>query len=145
MKIVVIGSGLIGLTTAYFLRCRGHEVTVIDRQPGPGLETSFANGALLTPSMAEPWNAPGSWRLLLSSLGRSDAPMQLRLGALPALAGWGVSFRRDARLASVERNTLSNVRLALYSLDAMESLRAQTHLEYGRSARGALKLFRNSQ
>ena len=145
MKIVVIGSGLIGLTTAYFLRCRGHEVTVIDRQPGPGLETSFANGALLTPSMAEPWNAPGSWRLLLSSLGRSDAPMQLRLGALPALAGWGISFLRNSRLARFERNTLSNVRLALYSLDAMESLRAQTHLQYGRSARGALKLFRNSQ
>jgi D-amino-acid dehydrogenase len=145
MKIVIIGSGLIGLTTAYFLSCRGQEVTVIDRQAGPGLETSFANGALLTPSMAEPWNAPGSWRLLLASLGRSDAPMQLRLGALPALAGWGISFLRNSRRASFERNTLSNVRLGLYSRDAMESVRAHTHLEYGRSARGALKLFRNSQ
>lgn len=59
MKVIVIGSGLIGITTAYFLRQRRHEVTVIDRQEGPGQETSFANGALLTPSMSDPWNAPG--------------------------------------------------------------------------------------
>src|SRR5688572_23161268 len=116
MKIIVIGGGLIGLTTAYFLRNRGHEITVIDRQEGPGLETSFANGALLTPSMAEPWNAPGSWRVLLGSLGRSDAALQLRLRALPALAGWGVTFLRNSRAHVFGRNTLSNLHLALYSL-----------------------------
>jgi D-amino-acid dehydrogenase len=60
MKVIVIGSGLIGVTTAYFLSLRGHEVTVIDREQSPGQETSFANGGLLTPSMSEPWNAPGS-------------------------------------------------------------------------------------
>lgn len=76
MKIVVIGSGLIGITTAYFLRRRRHEVTVIDQGESPGQETSFAYGALLTPSMAEPWNAPRSWHVLLASLGRSDAAMQ---------------------------------------------------------------------
>jgi D-amino-acid dehydrogenase len=72
MKVIVIGSGLIGVTTTYFLSSRGHEVTVIDREEGPDRETSFANGVLLTPSMADPWNAPGSWRVLLASLGRSD-------------------------------------------------------------------------
>src|SRR3979409_2534050 len=92
MKAIVIGSGLIGVTTAYFLRRRGHEVTVIDRAEGPGRETSFANAALLTPSMAEPWNAPGCWRVLLASLGRSDAALQMRLSALPGMAGWGASF-----------------------------------------------------
>ena len=59
MKIVVIGAGLIGITTAYFLRLRGHEVVVIERRKGPGKETSLANGALVTPSMPQPWNAPG--------------------------------------------------------------------------------------
>ncbi|MHB8815872.1 MAG: FAD-dependent oxidoreductase, partial [Steroidobacteraceae bacterium] len=61
MKALIIGSGLIGTTSAYFLARRGWEVTVLDRQDGPGQETSFANGSLLTFSMPEPWNAPGSW------------------------------------------------------------------------------------
>jgi D-amino-acid dehydrogenase len=143
MKILVIGSGLIGTTSAYFLRQRGHEVTVIDRQEGPGLETSFANGALLTPSMPEPWNAPGCWRTLLSSLGRSDSPMQLRLRAVPALLGWGVGFLRNSRAAAFERNVLSNLRLALYSVEIMKSLRQHTRVEYGCSARGTLRIFRD--
>jgi D-amino-acid dehydrogenase len=143
MKILVIGSGLIGVTSAFYLKCRGHEVTVLERQAGPALETSFANGALLTPSLAEPWNAPGSWRLLLSSLGRSDAPLQLHLRTLPGLAGWAIAFLRNSRPATFERNMLSNLRLALYSLEVMESLRAQTRVEYGRSTCGTLRLFRD--
>jgi D-amino-acid dehydrogenase len=145
MKILVIGSGLIGVTSAYVLRRRGHEVTVIDRQEGPGRETSFANGALLTPSMPEPWNAPGCWRVLLSSLGRSDAPMQLRWRSLPGLMGWGVGFLRNSRAAAFERNALTNLRLALYSIEIMKSLRQQTHVEYGCAARGTLRIFRDHQ
>lgn len=143
MKIVVIGSGLLGVTTAYFLRRRGHEVTVIDREEGPGRQTSFANGSLLTPSMSDPWNAPGSWRVLLASLGRSDAAMQLRLRALPGLAAWGVAFLRNSSAATFERNTLKNFCLARYSLAVMESVRQQTDIEYGRAARGTLRVFRD--
>jgi len=143
MKIIVIGSGLIGVTSAYFLRRRGWEVTVIDRQAGPGRETSFANGTLLTPSMPEPWNAPGCWRVLLASLGRSDAAMQLRVRALPGLLGWGIEFLRNSRAATFERSVLSNLRLALYSLEVMRSLRQQTGIEYGRAARGTLRVFRD--
>lgn len=143
MKIAVIGSGLIGVTTAYFLRRRGHEVTVIDREEGPGLETSFANGALLTPSMAEPWNAPGSWRVLLASLGRSDSAMQLRPRAIPSMAGWGLTFLRNSKAVTFERNALSNLRLAMYSLKVMGSLRQQVPIEYGRATRGALRVFRD--
>lgn len=144
MKIVIIGCGLIGLTTAYFLRRRGHEVTVIDREGGPGRGASFANGALLTPSMSEPWNAPGSWRVLLLSLGRSDAAMQLRLKAVPSLAGWGFTFLRNSRVAPFERHALSNLRLARYSLEVMQSLRDETQVDYGHAARGALRIFRSS-
>ena len=144
MKIVVIGAGLIGLTTAYFLRVRGgHEVTVLDRAEGPARETSFANGAPLTPSMAEPWNAPGCWRVLLSSIGRPDAPLQLRLRALPSLIGWGATFLRNSSFERYSRNTMSNLRLALYSLKVLELLRRETQIEYGATARGALRLFRN--
>jgi D-amino-acid dehydrogenase len=143
MKVAVIGSGLIGATSAYFLRQRGCEVTVIERQQGSGLETSFANGALLTPSMSEPWNTPGSWRVLLGSLGTSAAPLQLRARALPSLFGWGVQFLRNSRAANFERNTRIAMRLALYSQSVMASLRCSTGIEYGRSARGALRLFRS--
>jgi D-amino-acid dehydrogenase len=143
MKIVIIGSGLIGLTCAYFLRRRGHEITVIDRDEGPARETSFANGSLLTPSMSDPWNAPGCWRVLLASLGRSDAALQLHLRELPSLASWGITFLRNSRSYAFERNTLSNLRLSLYSLKVMQSLREQTGIEYGRRAKGSLKIFRD--
>ncbi len=143
MKIVIVGCGVIGVTTAYCLRRRGHEVTVIDRESGPGLETSFANGGLLTPSMPDPWNAPGSWRVLLGSLGRSDAALQLRLRTLPALVGWGFQFLRNSRPAVFERSRVHNLRLALYSLKAMDALRQQTGIEYGRSALGTLRVFRD--
>jgi D-amino-acid dehydrogenase len=143
MKILVIGSGLIGLTCAYVLRRQGHEITVIDRAQGAGRETSFANGSLLTPSMSEPWNAPGCWRILLGSLVSSDAALQLRLRALPSLASWGVTFLRNSGPAAFERNTRSNLRLALYSLNVLQLLRQQTGIEYGRSARGSLKIFRD--
>jgi D-amino-acid dehydrogenase len=143
MRVLIIGGGLIGVTTAYFLSSRGHQITVIDREDSPGRDTSFANGGLLTASMAEPWNAPGCWRVLLASLGRSDAPLQLRMRALPAMAGWGVTFLRNSRADVFERNTLNNLRVAMYSLKVMKYLRLQTRIEYGRAARGALKVFRD--
>lgn len=142
MKVVVIGCGLIGATTAHCLRRRGHEVTVIERQDGPGRETSFANGSLLTPSMAEPWNSPGSWRVLLASLARSDSPLQLRLRAIPGLTEWGVRFLLNSRRAAFRRNALANLDLALHSIEVMHAVRAETGIEYGRAAVGTLRVFR---
>ena len=142
MKIVIIGAGLIGITTAYFLRRHGHEVTVIERAEGPARETSFANGGMLTPGMCEPWNAPGAWRVLLSSLCRSDASLQLHVRTFPGLVRWGTTFLRNSSAEAFERNHRRNLRLALYSLGIMRSLRDETHIEYGRAARGSLGLFR---
>lgn len=143
MKALIIGSGLIGTTSAYFLARRGWEVTVLDRQDGPGQETSFANGALLTPSMPEPWNAPGSWRVLLASLGRSDSPLQLRLGALPSLAGWGAAFLRNSSPQRYRRNTIKNLKLALHNLAVLRRLRQDIGLEYGCATSGTMRLFRD--
>jgi D-amino-acid dehydrogenase len=143
MKIVVIGSGLIGVTTAYLLRRKGHDVDVIERAEGPARETSFANGAMLTSGMAEPWNAPGVWRVLIGSLGRSDAALKLHLRALPSLVRWGLAFLRNSTSESVERNALSILRLAVYSRTVMESLRRDTNIEYGRATRGSLSIFRD--
>jgi D-amino-acid dehydrogenase len=145
MKVLVIGAGLIGISTSYFLRLRGHEVTVVERERGPGLQTSFANGALVSPSMPEPWNAPGCWRLLLVSLARSDAPLQLRLRALPDLTGWGIQFLRNSSPERYRASTLRNVRLALFSLSLLQNLRRQSGIEYCATARGSLKLFRSGQ
>lgn len=143
MKALIIGSGLIGTTSAYFLARRGWEVTVLDRQDGPGLETSFANGSLLTPSMPEPWNAPGSWRVLLASLGRPDSPLKLRLKALPQLAGWGRGFLANSSRERYEGNTRKNLALALHSLEAMHAVLAETGIQYGGASPGTLRVFRH--
>jgi D-amino-acid dehydrogenase len=140
MKVLVIGSGLIGLTSAHFLRDRGYEIIVIDRQQGPGREASFANGALLSPSMPEPWNTPGCWRVLLGSLGRTDSPLQFRTRALPGIIGWGLKFLRNSTPTQFEKNTLSNLALALFSVSTMKQLRQQLLLE---CVPGSLKIFRN--
>jgi D-amino-acid dehydrogenase len=143
MKALIIGSGLIGVTSAYVLARRGWEVTVLDRQAGPGEETSFANGSLLTPSMPEPWNAPGSWRLLLKSLVRSDTALKLRPRALPSLAGWGATFLKNSSRARYERNSLKNLSLGLHSIAVMDELRRDTGIEYGGASPGTLRVFRD--
>ncbi|MDE2050874.1 MAG: D-amino acid dehydrogenase [Gammaproteobacteria bacterium] len=143
MKALIIGSGLLGITSAYFLSRRGWEVTVLDRQDGPGQETSFANGSLLTPSMPEPWNAPGSWRVLLASLGRSGSPLKLRLKALPHLAGWGTGFLRNSSAERYQRNTVKNLKLALHSMEVLGRLRQETGIEYGCARRGSLRVIRD--
>lgn len=145
MKIVVIGAGLAGVTTAYSLAGLGHEVTVLDRAAAPAREASFANGGMLTVGMCAPWNAPGVWRVLLKSLCRSDTALQLRLGALPGLVSWGNRFLRNSTPAAFLRNHRKNLRLAQYSLELMKALRRDTGIEYGRAARGSLSLFRSEQ
>jgi D-amino-acid dehydrogenase len=143
VKALIIGSGLIGVTSAYFLARRGWEVTVLDRQDGPALETSFANGSLLTPSMPEPWNAPGSWRVLLASIGRADSPLQLRVKALPHLAGWGVRFLRNSSRERYERNSIRNLKLGLYSLEVLRRLREEIAIDYSSATSGTLRVFRD--
>ena len=144
MKALIIGSGLLGITSAYSLSRRGWEVTVLDRQDGPGRETSFANGSLLTPSMPEPWNAPGSWRVLLKSIGRSDSPLKLRLKALPHLGGWGTGFLRNSSAERYHRNTVKNLKLALHSIEVLARLRQDTGIEYDCALRGSLRVIRDA-
>lgn len=143
MKALIIGAGVIGVTSAYILARRGWEVTVLERREGPGQETSFANGALLTPSMSEPWNAPGSWKVLLRSLGRSDSPLQLRLKSIPGLLVWGMRFLRESDRTLYERNARKNLALALHSTVVMSRLRRETGIQYGRAASGTLRVFRD--
>lgn len=122
MRVVVIGAGLAGITTAWFLRQQGADVVVVERGSAVARETSFANGSMLTPSLADPWNAPGSIRRLLTSIGREDAAMLLRPGAVPSLLGWGLRFIRSSGQKPFLESFLANVHLARYSQRVMADL-----------------------
>jgi D-amino-acid dehydrogenase len=143
MKVLVVGSGLMGVTAAHFLLKRGHEVTVVDQAPEPGSATSFANGALLTPSMADPWNTPGILNDLFVSALRRKPIVNIRLRALPSMGGWIVRFLRAANAAAFSRNALSNLRLSLHSLEVLRSLTDETAISYGHRRCGSLRVFRD--
>ncbi len=143
MKVIVLGAGLIGTTTAYYLARHGHDVTVLERQAGPGLETSFANGGLVTPSMSDPWPAPGVPLKMLKWLGREDAPLLMRLRALPGVATWGLRFLLNCGARRWAENARAILRLTAYSRDALDRLTAETDIAYDRLDVGTLKLFRD--
>jgi len=143
MHIVVVGAGLIGSASAHHLARRGHAVTLLEQAAAPASGASHANGGMLTPSMADPWNAPGVWCNLLRWIGRTDAPMLLRPRALPSLAGWGLRFIAASAPRRYRDNTLRNLRLAAYSVAGMAPLRATLALAYHAGTRGTLKLYSN--
>ncbi|RMF07719.1 MAG: FAD-dependent oxidoreductase, partial [Alphaproteobacteria bacterium] len=145
MKIVVIGAGVIGTATAYFLAGDGHQVTVLDRAYEAAAETSFANGGLLTPSLSDPWNAPGVGRALLRYLGREDSPLLLRLKALPSLAFWGIRFLANATPERFRRNMAANAALSFYNLQVLDALLADEGLDFDYQTSGTLKVVRDPQ
>lgn len=141
--ILVLGGGVVGVTSAYYLARRGFRVTLVETQPGVGLETSFANGGLLTPSMSDPWAAPGLPWKLLKWVGREDSPFLVRAGALPGLVSWGLSFLRNCNEATWRRNTATILRLASYSHRVTQTLTQETGITYDLSSIGTLRLFRD--
>src|SRR5258708_32399305 len=115
MKILVFGAGVIGVTSAWYLAKAGHEVTVIDRQPAAGMETSFANGGQISVSHAEPWANPGAPLKILKWLGREDAPLLFRLRADLHQWSWGLRFLFECLPSRTRSNTLTILRLPLYT------------------------------
>lgn len=143
MKITIIGAGLLGVTSAYFLAKDGHEVTVVDRQDGPAMETSFANAGMLTPSMSDPWNSPGILGTVIKNLGNPDSGFLLRLKALPSLIGWGLRFLWNSSEKKFLNNMHVSADLSCYSLGILKELREELNLEYDGLTTGAMKIFRN--
>jgi len=141
MKIMVLGAGVIGTTTAYYLAKHGHEVHVIDRQADVAMETSFANGGVLHTSEAEPWSQPGMPRKVLSWIGKEDAPMLLHLRTLPSIWRWGLSFLRNCSLDRYRRAAAINLRLARYTLAVIAEARADTGISYDLAQKGTLKIY----
>ncbi len=143
MKVLVLGGGVIGITTAWFLAQDGHEVSVVEREQGVALGASYANGSMIHSSLVEPWNQPGiAWKLL-RWLGRDDAPAVLRPSAIPGMLGWGLSFLRNATPARHRRHMLINLRLALLSAGLLKEVRRATGIAYDHGERGILKIARD--
>jgi len=145
LKVIVLGAGVVGTASAWYLRQAGHDVTVLERQSGPALETSFANGCQISVSHAEPWANPSSLVKVLRSLGREDAPLLFRLRADPLQWRWCLQFVRECRPARVAANLRRIVALADYSRRSLQALRAQTGIEYDSLARGILHFYTDQQ
>ncbi len=141
MRIVVLGAGLIGVSTAWFLAEDGHEVTVLDRQPGPARETSFANGGQISTSHAEPWANPGVPLRVLKWLGREDSPLLWRLRADAAQWVWGLRFLRECHPLRTRANIQAILALALDSRARLKVLRRELGLEYDCLERGILHFY----
>lgn len=145
MKVVVLGAGVVGVATAWYLVEAGHEVVVVDRQPEAGRETSFANGGQISAGHAEPWARPGVLPKIFKWLGREDAPMLFRPRASLAQWEWGLRFLLECLPGRLERNTRELAGLALYSRDCLAALRERTGIQYHSLRRGILHFCTDEQ
>lgn len=145
MKIVVLGSGIVGVTSAYFLARDGHEVTVVDRQPVAANETSFANAGLIAPGHAFAWASPKAPGMLLRSLYRNDQALRLRPSLDLRLWSWGLLFLRQCTAARARINTLRKLALCLYAQRQLKQVAAETGIAYDGRTGGALYLHRSQK
>lgn len=145
MRVIVLGSGVVGVSTAYYLALAGHEVTVVDRQAGPALETSFANAGQISPGYASPWAAPGIPLKAAKWLFQRHAPLAIRPDGTLFQLAWMWEMYRNCDASRYAVNKERMVRLAEYSRDCMRELRASTGIAYEGRQQGTLQLFRTEQ
>lgn len=145
MKVIVMGAGVIGVATAWYLSMAGHEVTVLERNAGAAGETSFGNGGQISVSHAEPWATPSAPLKMLRWLGREDAPLLFRLRADPAQWAWGLKFLRECTAQRCYANARQLVRLGMYSRSLLQALRTDFGIEYDHLSKGILHYFTNAK
>ncbi|KAB0639048.1 amino acid dehydrogenase [Burkholderia stagnalis] len=145
MRVVVLGSGVVGVASAYYLARAGHEVTVIDREAGPALETSFANAGQISPGYAAPWAAPGVPLKAVKWMFEKHAPLAIRLDGTRFQLQWMWQMLRNCTAERYAVNKGRMVRLAEYSRDCIQALRADTGIGYEGRTGGTLQLFRTQQ
>jgi len=145
MKVLILGAGVIGVTCAWYLRQAGHEVRVLERQPGVGLETSFANAGQLSFGYTSPWAAPGVPLKAFKWLLQAHAPLRIRPKFEMAQALWLAQMLRNCTKARYARNKARMVRLSDYSHRCIDALRAHTGIEYEGRQLGTTQLFRTRQ
>jgi D-amino-acid dehydrogenase len=143
MKTLVLGGGVVGVTTAYFLARAGHEVTLFEEKDGLGLEASGGNAGIIAPGHSFAWASPRAPRMLWQSLRGAETAIRLRLTADPELYAWGLRFLRECTSARARRNTLVKLRLCQYSQAVMNEVVRAEGLEYHAISQGALYLHRD--
>jgi D-amino-acid dehydrogenase len=145
MKVIVLGAGVIGVTTAYYLARNGAEVRVLDRQPGPGMETSFANAGELSYGMTSPWAAPGIPMKAVKWLFMRHRPLFIWPLISPRMWSWGLQMLMNCNETAYRRNKGRMVRISNYSRDAMTELLAEVPLDFDLRELGTLQLFRTEK
>jgi D-amino-acid dehydrogenase len=145
MKVLVLGSGVIGVTAAWYLTKAGHQVSVVDRQPGPALETSFANAGEISPGYASPWAAPGIPMKALKWMFMKHSPLLLHARLDPAFLRFAVAMLRNCDAAAYEINKSRMIPIAEYSRDCLRALRAETGITYDERTQGTLQVFRTEK
>ena len=143
MRILVLGGGIVGVTTAWALAKDGHEVELVDRQPLAANETSFSNSGMIAPGHAYTWNSPRAPGILLKSLWRDDTSLRFKFRADPRLYLWSLKFLRACTRETAIRNTRIKLRLCLYSKEQLHATLAETGVKHDRDTVGALYLFRD--
>lgn len=142
MKVLVLGSGVIGVTSAYYLARAGHEVTVVDRQTGPALETSFANAGEVSPGYSSPWAGPGVPVKAIKWLLMKHGPLVIRPNPDPAMWWWLLKMLRNCTAERYAVNKSRMIPIAEYSRDCLRILRAEIGIRYDERSQGTLQLFR---
>ena len=145
MKVIVLGAGVLGVTSAWYLAKAGHEVTVIDRQQGPALETSFANAGEVSPGYSSPWAAPGIPMKALKWMFQRHAPLVIQPKLDWQRISWMARMLANCTSSAYAINKSRMVRLAEYSRDCLGELRAETGIQYDQRMQGTLQVFRKPE
>jgi len=145
MRILVLGAGVVGTSAAWWLARDGHEVTVVERHPGPALGTSYSNAGLVSPGDATAWASPGALRTFFRSIWTPGLGIKVRLRADPYFYLWTLRFLRQCTAARLRENTAVKLRLAVYSLDCINAMAAETGIDYDQRAGGILYFFRSQE
>ncbi|MBM3597494.1 MAG: D-amino acid dehydrogenase [Alphaproteobacteria bacterium] len=143
MKVVVLGCGIVGVTTAYYAARDGHEVIVIDRQSGAAMETSFSNAGMIAPGHAYTWASPRAPKILWQSLFRDDTSLRLKLVPDPYMWLWCWKFLQECTAERAAINTAHKLRLCRYSQSSLQALVAELGVDYHRMTGGAIYMYRD--
>jgi D-amino-acid dehydrogenase len=145
MRIIVLGGGVVGIATAYYLAKEGHEVEVVERQSRLAQDASSGNAGLIAPGHSFSWASPAAPKMLVQSLRGAETAIRVKLRPDPALVRWGLKFLAECPTPRAEQNTIVKLRLCQYSQGLLEEVAAEEGIDYRYAAGGVLYLYRDAQ